>query len=249
MKQTSLGLKLRVLRAERGLSMTEAAEKAGIQRQTLAFAERGERRPHDVTLSRLAQSYGVPIEELLEDPVPLEETPKTGQGIPREKLMSRPEVQEWLLEHGHTTEEEFLSLVEELSTEDEVDAAGEELKETRDALIEGLKDRSVKKALFGPVRPRDFEEKKARMGEAIRPVKLARMLEGEIRGEYSARRTALANYSRELFLRGEAESYLVWEPLSEGERERHRERHELLLDLKERRRVLKEKYAAQLAMA
>jgi transcriptional regulator with XRE-family HTH domain len=61
-------MRLRVLRAERGLSLTEAAERAGIQRQTLALLERGERHPHDPTLAKIAKGYGVPIEGLLEEP-------------------------------------------------------------------------------------------------------------------------------------------------------------------------------------
>jgi transcriptional regulator with XRE-family HTH domain len=70
MMQGSLAMRLRVLRAERGLSLTEAAERAGIQRQTLALLERGERHPHDPTLAKIAKGYGVPVDELLEEPVP-----------------------------------------------------------------------------------------------------------------------------------------------------------------------------------
>jgi transcriptional regulator with XRE-family HTH domain len=61
-------MRLRVLRAERGLSLTEAAERAGIQRQTLALLERGERHPHDPTLAKIAKGYGVPVKDLLEEP-------------------------------------------------------------------------------------------------------------------------------------------------------------------------------------
>jgi transcriptional regulator with XRE-family HTH domain len=73
MMQGSLAMRLRVLRAERGLSLTEAAERAGIQRQTLALLERGERHPHDPTLAKIAKGYGVPVKDLLEEPVPLGE--------------------------------------------------------------------------------------------------------------------------------------------------------------------------------
>jgi transcriptional regulator with XRE-family HTH domain len=76
-------MRLRVLRAERGLSLTEAAERAGIQRQTLALLERGERHPHDPTLAKIAQGYGVPVENLLEEPVPLDEAPS-----PRPKVVT-----------------------------------------------------------------------------------------------------------------------------------------------------------------
>jgi transcriptional regulator with XRE-family HTH domain len=73
--QESLAMRLRVLRAERGLSLTEAAERAGIQRQTLALLERGERHPHDPTLAKIAKGYGVPVEDLLEESVPLGDAP------------------------------------------------------------------------------------------------------------------------------------------------------------------------------
>lgn len=77
--QESLARKLRVLRAERGLTLTEAAERAGVQRQTLALLERGERHPHTPTLSKIAEGYGVPVEELLEEPVPLDDAPEAGR--------------------------------------------------------------------------------------------------------------------------------------------------------------------------
>src|SRR5215217_3268717 len=70
MTQESLAMRLRVLRAERALSLTEAAERAGIQRQTLALLERGGRHPHEPTLAKIAKGYGVPVDELLEEPVP-----------------------------------------------------------------------------------------------------------------------------------------------------------------------------------
>jgi transcriptional regulator with XRE-family HTH domain len=69
MMEGSLAAKLRVLRAQRGLTLTEAAERAGVQRQTLAFLERGERIPHTPTLTKIAKGYGVPVEGLLEEPV------------------------------------------------------------------------------------------------------------------------------------------------------------------------------------
>src|SRR5215210_6718037 len=69
MMQGSLAERLRVLRARRGFTLTEAAERAGVQRQTLALLERGERHPHTPTLHKLANGYGTPVEELLEEPV------------------------------------------------------------------------------------------------------------------------------------------------------------------------------------
>jgi transcriptional regulator with XRE-family HTH domain len=68
MMQGSLPTRLRVLRAERGLTLREAAALTDVRPGTLSELERGVRHPHDVTLSRIAKGYGVPVEELLEDP-------------------------------------------------------------------------------------------------------------------------------------------------------------------------------------
>jgi transcriptional regulator with XRE-family HTH domain len=65
--QDTLARKLRVLRAERGLTLREAEELTGVDKDTLSKIERGLRRPYDVTLSKLAKGYGVPVEELLEE--------------------------------------------------------------------------------------------------------------------------------------------------------------------------------------
>ena len=59
-------MKLRVLRAERGLSLTKAAERIGVTRDTLSELERGKRRPYVPTLAKIAEGYGVPVKELLE---------------------------------------------------------------------------------------------------------------------------------------------------------------------------------------
>jgi transcriptional regulator with XRE-family HTH domain len=64
--QDTLARKLRVLRAERGLTLREAEELTGVDKDTLSKIERGLRHPYDVTLSKLAKGYGVPVEELLE---------------------------------------------------------------------------------------------------------------------------------------------------------------------------------------
>jgi transcriptional regulator with XRE-family HTH domain len=72
--QGSLARRLRVLRAERGLTLRDAAEHVGIRAATLSDIEHGHTRPHDVTLAKIAKSYGVPLDELLEEPV------STGKG-------------------------------------------------------------------------------------------------------------------------------------------------------------------------
>ena len=80
--QGSLARKLRVLRAERGLTLRQAAEQAGVRPGTLSELERGLHRPHDITLSRVAKGYGVPVEDLLEEPVPFDDAPR-GAGPPQ----------------------------------------------------------------------------------------------------------------------------------------------------------------------
>jgi transcriptional regulator with XRE-family HTH domain len=65
MMQESLAHKLRVLRAERELTLREAASLTGVAKETISDIERGIRHPHDVTLAKLARGYEVPVEELL----------------------------------------------------------------------------------------------------------------------------------------------------------------------------------------
>jgi len=74
--QGSLATKLRVLRAERGLTLRQAGELAQVRAATLSDIEHGRSRPQDITLAKLARAYNVPVAELLEEPVPLGEAPK-----------------------------------------------------------------------------------------------------------------------------------------------------------------------------
>src|SRR5215211_3953692 len=66
MMQGSLAERLRILRARKGLTLTEASERIGITRHTLAALERGGQEPHYPTLAKLADGYGVPVEDLLD---------------------------------------------------------------------------------------------------------------------------------------------------------------------------------------
>jgi len=68
MTQTSLGHKVRVLRAERGLTLREEASRTGVAKETISDIERGLRHPHDPTLAKIAKGYGVPVEDLLKEP-------------------------------------------------------------------------------------------------------------------------------------------------------------------------------------
>jgi transcriptional regulator with XRE-family HTH domain len=237
-----IGRRIREVREEVGMAGAVLARRAGVSKNHLYMIEHGDRTPSVALLESIARELKVEPADLLREPVPLEEAPQAGQPIPLEPLRSRPGVWEWLLKQGHVPREDFPALARGLSNEDEVDEAIDELHETKARILEGLRDPSVQKTLFGPVRPGDFEGRKARMGEVFRPGKLASEVEWEIRSEYLARETALVNYGRELFVKGEAEDYLVREPVGE----RDRERHELMLE-ERRRRVLEGKYAAQLA--
>jgi transcriptional regulator with XRE-family HTH domain len=78
----SLATRLRVLRAERGLTVRQVAELSGVAKETVSQIERGERHPYDRTLAKLAHAYGVPIEELLEEPALAGKAgaPTTGRG-------------------------------------------------------------------------------------------------------------------------------------------------------------------------
>ncbi len=52
----------------------------GVTKETISDLERGLRHPHDPTLAKIAQGYGVPFEELIGEPVPLDEAPEEGTG-------------------------------------------------------------------------------------------------------------------------------------------------------------------------
>jgi transcriptional regulator with XRE-family HTH domain len=84
MMHESLPGKLRVLRARQGLTLIEAAEKVGIGRDTLSDLERGNRHPVMPTLAKIAKGYGVPVDELLEEPA------LTGPKAPAPSASGRP---------------------------------------------------------------------------------------------------------------------------------------------------------------
>src|SRR5215213_7563987 len=126
MMHGSLPAKLQVLRARQGLTLIEAAEKIGIGRDTLSDLERGNRHPVMPTLAKIAEGYGVPVEELLEEPVPLDEaavtSPKTE--APRTRTPSSPA-------QGSETEGGESSAKNE--PEEELEAIRESFRTERDA--------------------------------------------------------------------------------------------------------------------
>jgi transcriptional regulator with XRE-family HTH domain len=72
------------LGAKERLTLRQAATKLGVTPGTLSELERGLRHPHDVTLAKIAQGYGVPVEELFEEPAlagKAEAPPQPGQSL------------------------------------------------------------------------------------------------------------------------------------------------------------------------
>jgi transcriptional regulator with XRE-family HTH domain len=93
--QRSLAERLRVLRARKGLSLLAASERLGVDRHTLRDLELGQgRTPRYPTLAKIAEGYGVDVEELLEEPVPLAEAPTAGPDVARSEAL-----RQW--EQGH----------------------------------------------------------------------------------------------------------------------------------------------------
>jgi transcriptional regulator with XRE-family HTH domain len=91
MVHESLAQRLRVLRAKKGWTLVEAARHAGVGRDTLSDLERGRQHPVMPTVAKLAKGYGVPVEELLEEPVLAgkAEAPETGPEETFEEMMAR----------------------------------------------------------------------------------------------------------------------------------------------------------------
>jgi transcriptional regulator with XRE-family HTH domain len=69
MTQKSLADRLRLLRAQRGLTVKDAAQQVGVDRRTLRRIELGTQGAQYPTLAKIADGYGVPVQELLEEPV------------------------------------------------------------------------------------------------------------------------------------------------------------------------------------
>jgi transcriptional regulator with XRE-family HTH domain len=63
-----VGPRLRSLRDQRGITLTEVAERTGISKSTLSRLENGQRRPTLELLLPLAQTYRVPLDDLVGAP-------------------------------------------------------------------------------------------------------------------------------------------------------------------------------------
>ena len=72
-----IGKRIRALREERGLTQREVARRAGLTPSGVGFIEHGQtRNPSAETVVAVARALGVPVEELLREPVPLDEAPE-----------------------------------------------------------------------------------------------------------------------------------------------------------------------------
>ena len=63
-----VGPRLRRVRVERGVTLTDLAERTGISKSTLSRLENGQRRPSLELLLPLAQAYRVPLDDLVGAP-------------------------------------------------------------------------------------------------------------------------------------------------------------------------------------
>jgi transcriptional regulator with XRE-family HTH domain len=75
--------RVRRLRKEAGLTQEEVARRAQLTLQSYGSIERGHvRDPHLSSLEAIARALGVPVEELIKEPVPLDDAPpKTGPKV------------------------------------------------------------------------------------------------------------------------------------------------------------------------
>jgi transcriptional regulator with XRE-family HTH domain len=233
MMHGSLATKLRVLRAERGFTLREAERLTGVDKDTLSKLERGLRYPHDVTLSRIAKGYGIPVEELLEEPALAgkAEAPREPGQLEEEAevrslevpYMDRAAVREWLELSGHMSRAAFSDYVEDLNLDLDEEGwprglarAVADLRRMRDHLTEELKKPAIRDALFP--RRLGLPTKEERIKEALRPVKEAWKLRAEIRFEYLTRELDIINYGRRLHAEGVTQGHLAYAPAAELER-------------------------------
>ena len=79
-----IGKRIRDLREERGLTQREVARRAGLTPSGVGFIEHGQtRNPSAETVVAIARALGVPVKDLLEEPVPLGEASETGPASPQ----------------------------------------------------------------------------------------------------------------------------------------------------------------------
>ncbi len=67
MKLVLLGQRIRDLRAQKGLTQSELAERSDVASNYIAMLERGERNPTYLTLLKIAVGCGVSLSELVKE--------------------------------------------------------------------------------------------------------------------------------------------------------------------------------------
>jgi transcriptional regulator with XRE-family HTH domain len=213
----SIGARIKAARTAAGMTQMDVARRTELSLQAVGDIERGiVRDPHISSLRQIAYALGVPVEMLVKEEMAVPASP-----LGDETLMSSTDVDDWMIEHGHMDREKFLDEAEELASVEDIERAIAKLHETRDSLLDDLRNPEVRARLFP--RRSGLATKEEREREALKPAKLAWKLMWEIRREYTARELGLVNYSRALFTEGETDDYLVREqdPTSEYVRERH----------------------------
>jgi transcriptional regulator with XRE-family HTH domain len=219
-----LARRLRILRAERGLSLTDAAEQCDIERNTLSDLERGRRHPYYPTLAKIARGYGLDVEELvdLEPAPPKEGAPESGQQPKAEEvtgedigfshevesdLFERVDVRAWLqgveAERLLMSDDELLAEWQDLveSKPWSEDAVNVLAKELQDVIEE---EKKVERALTSLLNKRGTilgDDDQLPMYTRIR-----RMLRA--RYEYVYR--GIETFNANLFARGEAEDVVTY---------------------------------------
>jgi transcriptional regulator with XRE-family HTH domain len=136
MTRKSLADRLRLLRAQRGLTVKDAAQQVGVDRHTLRRIELGTQEAQYPTLAKIADGYGVPVEELLEEPVAAgkAEAPEAGPADQRstEEEAGQSDV-------GSSLEEEHQIIPQSAGMLRVHIKAMKGLKELREAQIEEIK--------------------------------------------------------------------------------------------------------------
>jgi len=153
----NIGDRIRTARKAVGLSQEEVARRAGLSLKGMGEIERGDiEDPHISSLMKIARALSVPVEELLEEPVPLAEAAGRGfpNGLPNtvEELLARRNTKTRHLADPHlaaTLADTSRPLADILQIVREVTA---EIEATRSDLVHLGKDRG------NPEAQRLFEE-------------------------------------------------------------------------------------------
>jgi transcriptional regulator with XRE-family HTH domain len=136
MTQKSLADRLRLLRAQRGLTVKDAAQQVGVDRHTLRRIELGTQEAQYPTLAKIADGYGVAVEDLLEEPVAAgkAEAPEAGPSDRRS-----PEVEAGQSDVDSSVEEEHRIIPQSADALRGLTEVMKGFKALREAQIEELK--------------------------------------------------------------------------------------------------------------